>query len=455
MHVGLPCMKLSLSPSTQKHHDKKPGTCSVKSAWEEMNDLRKGRDETIDRTLTNQNVWIVGSSEMDMVAEIQKKIDLVNADKKTHGKRALRCDAVIGIEMIEKPPLDYMERLSREEQIQFLKDSNDTMDSILREWNPGWITMACVFHFDEFGGKSPHAHRIVAPLTKDKDGILSFNAKAEFNLKFFTFVNKEYPKRMRERGYAVEDCKIYEEMTPEEKEEHRQNKEEHGVEGFEFKRRKNAELDQRIGEKEGLLSRKQEAIEKADQTLEDKTKKLTETDRAIAEKEDVLSQKNAQVSDLDEEIQKKEEAGKVLQSKNRETEVRILTKKQVMALPEPEKTFGGKFKVEPQEYRDLKATALRVGTVDAREQKLDQREQRLQQMKEEIEDKKKLPVKEQLELFQLRKLKEVVVKLVDRLPEGFIKNVLMEAVHGRDLLEKADRRIEQPHHVGKSEKDVI
>ena len=76
-------------------------------------------------------------------------------------------------------------------------------------------------------------------------------------------------------------------------------------------------------------------------------------------------------------------------------------------------------------------------------------------MEKDIERKKKLPVKEQLELFQLRKLKEVVVKLVDRLPEGFIKNVLMEAVHGRDLLEKADRRIEQPHRVGKSEKDVI
>ena len=34
------------------------------------------------------------------------------------------------------------------------------------------------------------------------------------------------------------------------------------------------------------------------------------------------------------------------------------------------------------------------------------------QKKEEIEGKKKLPVKEQLELFQLRKLKEIVVKLV-------------------------------------------
>lgn len=413
-------MKLSLSPSTQKHHDKKSGTCSVKSAWEEMNDLRKGRDETIDRTLTNQNIWIVGSSEMDMVTGIQKKIDLVNADKKAHGKRALRSDAVTGIEMIEKPPLDYMERLSREEQVQFLKNSSDTVDSILREWNPDWITMACVLHFDEFGGKSPHAHRIVVPLTKDKDGILSFNAKAEFNLKFFTFVNKEYPRRMRERGYAVEDCKIYEEMTPEEKEEHRQNKEEHGIEGFEFKRRKNAELD-----------------------------------RKIEEKEDVLSQMNDQIGDLDAEIQKKEEKEKALRSKNRETEVRILTKKQVMALPEPEKTLGGKFKVEPQEYRDLKATALRVGTVDAREQKLDQREQRLQQMKEEIEGKKKLPVKEQLELFQLHKLKEIVVKLVDRLPEGFIKRVLIESLRGRDLLEKAEKQIGRPEQSRYHDREVL
>lgn len=420
MHVGLPCMKLSLSPSTQKHHEKKAATCSVKSAWEEMNNDRKGRDTTIDHSLTDQNVWLVGSSDMDMRAEIQKKIDLVNEDKRSHGKRVLRRDAVMGIEMIEKPPMEYMEHLSREEQIRFLKDSGDTMDQILKEWNPNWITMARVLHFDEFGGKSPHTHRIVVPLTKDKEGLLSFNAKAEFNLKFFTFVNKEYPKRMRERGYAVEDCKIYEEMTPEEKEEYRQNKEEHGVEGFEFKRRKNVELDQQIDEKEKTLADKTEQIESLDATIKEKSEK-----------------------------------GKELQEKNRETEIRILTKKQVMELPEPEKTLGGKYKVEPQTYRELRATALRVDNVKDRERELAQKEQTLRKMKENMKKEKKLPVKEQLELFQLRKLKEVVVKLVDRLPEGFIKNVLMEAVHGRDLLEKTDRRIEQPHRVGNSEKEVI
>ena len=177
MHVGLPCMKLSLSPSTQKHNGKKAGTCSVKAAWDEMRDVRRGRDETIDRSMTDQNVWLCGSTDMDMEAEIQKYIDQVNADKKAHGKRALRCDAVTGIEMIEKPPMEYMEKLSREEQIRFLKASSDVMDQILKDWKPDWITVAQVIHIDEFGGKAPHTHRIVVPLTKDKNGVLRKNLR--------------------------------------------------------------------------------------------------------------------------------------------------------------------------------------------------------------------------------------------------------------------------------------
>ena len=239
MHVGLPCMKLSLSPSNQKHHGKAARTCSAKDAWAEMNDERRGRDTTIDRSMTYHNVWLTGNTEMDI----------------------LRFDAVTGIEMIEKPPMEYMEKLSREEQIRFLKDSGAVMDSILKEWNPEWITAAQVLHFDEFGGRAPHSHRIVIPVTKDKDNILSFNAKAEFNLKFFTFVNKEYPKRMRERGYEVEDCKIYEEMTEEQKLEHQKDKPDYGLESMDFKRKKSEELDQRISEKESMLADKQQELE--------------------------------------------------------------------------------------------------------------------------------------------------------------------------------------------------
>ena len=316
MHVGLPCMKLSLSPSNQKHHGKAARTCSAKDAWAEMNDERRGRDTTIDRSMTYHNVWLTGNTEMDMTAEIQKQIDRVNEDKRVHGKRALRFDAVTGIEMIEKPPMEYMEKLSREEQIRFLKDSGAVMDSILKEWNPEWITAAQVLHFDEFGGRAPHSHRIVIPVTKDKDNILSFNAKAEFNLKFFTFVNKEYPKRMRERGYEVEDCKIYEEMTEEQKLEHQKDKPDYGLESMDFKRKKSEELDQRISEKESMLADKQQELEG-----------LTKDQQAVKTE------------------------NRKLKEENREIKAEILSKKQLEAMPMPPKTLKGDFKVSPDQYQ--------------------------------------------------------------------------------------------------------
>ena len=70
-HVGLPCLKLSLSPSTQKHHGKAAKTCSVGDAWKEMNDEREGRDKTIDHELTKDNVWLCGNTDMDLEQVIQ------------------------------------------------------------------------------------------------------------------------------------------------------------------------------------------------------------------------------------------------------------------------------------------------------------------------------------------------------------------------------------------------
>lgn len=104
-HVGLPFLKLSLNPSTQKHNGKAAKTCSVKCAWDEMNDKRKGKDKTIDHSLTKNNIWLTGSSEMDMEQVIQTEIDRINAIRAESGKRKMRCDAVSAIEMIQKPPM--------------------------------------------------------------------------------------------------------------------------------------------------------------------------------------------------------------------------------------------------------------------------------------------------------------------------------------------------------------
>ena len=92
-------------PSNQRHHGKAAKTCSIKDAWDEMSDKRKGRDKTIDHELTKDNVWLCGNTDMDMEQAIQSEIDRINAIRAEHGKRKMRIDAVSAIEMIQKPPI--------------------------------------------------------------------------------------------------------------------------------------------------------------------------------------------------------------------------------------------------------------------------------------------------------------------------------------------------------------
>ena len=56
---------------------------------------------------------------MDMEQVIQTEIDRINAERAEHGKRKMRIDAVSAIEMIQKPPMEVMETLTREEQTEF------------------------------------------------------------------------------------------------------------------------------------------------------------------------------------------------------------------------------------------------------------------------------------------------------------------------------------------------
>ena len=297
MHVGLPCMKLSLSPSTQMRSGKKAATCSVSAAWNEMNDERRGRDRTIDRSQTHLNIWIHGSTDMDMNQEVQQYVDRVNKEKKVHGKRSLRCDAVTGLAIVEKPPMDYMMTLSREEQIRFLTTSGEVIDEILKEIRPDWITVAQVMHFDENGGASPHTHRIVIPLSQDEEGLLTFNAKKEVGLKFFNFLNHEYPKRMRERGYEmVEDCRCYDQMTEEEKEERKRNPPENGLDAVTYKKKKAKELEEQIQQRTetvaGLdadIAARQEVISSLTLHGREKRQELLGLDQQIAHQDAAIA----------------------------------------------------------------------------------------------------------------------------------------------------------------------
>ena len=288
--VGIPCMKCSLNPSQQqnKRTGKKSKTCSVESAWKEMNDDRYGRDTTIDKDLTQNNVWMEGSTSDDVPEMVQEEVNRINTERKENGLRALRQDAVSVIEIVEKPPIEFMQTLSYEEKKRYLSDSHDTMKQLIHEWNPNWRMIESVQHHDEFGGLSAHNHSLIMLTSEDKNGIATMNAKGEFNLKFFTHINKNYARLMREKGYDVEDCRTYDMLSEEEKEERKLHPEEHGVEAYISKQEKIKEQEQKLSslevESENVsleLSIKRSALSDASSELSEKEAAITAADQQL------------------------------------------------------------------------------------------------------------------------------------------------------------------------------
>ena len=271
MKVGIPVMKCSLNPSNtiNKKTGKKSQTCPVDLAWQEMNDERIGRDMDINPDMTYRNVWMEGNSSDDVVQIVQAKIDEINRIKRENGKRVLRKDAVSVIEVIEKPNIEYMSELSYEEKVKFLKDSHETFKQLIHEWNLNWTLLESVQHHDEFGGLSAHNHNLILLTTVDDKGLPTMNAFKEVNLKFYSYINKNYPKMMRERGYEVEDVRTYDMLTDEEKMERKLNPQQHGVDSYTYKKRKKEEMEQEL---EKLKIRSEQMSSQLENTILEITK---------------------------------------------------------------------------------------------------------------------------------------------------------------------------------------
>lgn len=284
--VGIPCMKCSLSPSQQVNRKtgKAAKTCGVSSAWNEMNDDRMGRDTTIDRTLTDKNVWMDGDTSDNVPKMVQDEVSRINEERRENGLRALRKDAVSVVEIVEKPPIEYMQNLSYEEKKTFLSDSHDVMKGLIHEWNPHWIMIESVQHHDEFGGLSAHNHSLVLLTSEDKNGIATMNAKGEFNLKFFNHINTRYPNMMREKGYDIEDCKTFDRLSEEEKEQRRLHPEEHGVDAYKYKQKKQEEMSQKLSE-----------LQAEAETMSDDLDRMKAEERSVSED---LAQKKEELINL-------------------------------------------------------------------------------------------------------------------------------------------------------------
>lgn len=301
MKVGIPCMKCSLNPSQQRSSKtgKAAKTCGLNSAWREMNDERMGRDTTIDRSLTEKNVWMDGNTEDKVDELVQKEIDRINAERKEASLRALRKDTVSVVEIIEKPPIDYMQNLSYEEKCKFLSDSHDVMKELLQEWNPNWKMLESVQHHDEFGGLSAHNHSLVLLSSVDDNGVATMNAKKEMNLKFFNFINNNYSERMREKGYKeVEDCKTYDRLNDEEKEYRRLHPEEHGVDAYEYKQKKLEEQTQKIEKLDAEIVNKTDSKNTLDAEIRSKQEIKEKIDNALQQASDAKLKYESKLEEL-------------------------------------------------------------------------------------------------------------------------------------------------------------
>lgn len=379
--VGIPVMKCSLNPSTQTHArtGKSSKTCDVGSAWREMNDERLGRDTTIDRSLTENNVWMVGKTSDDVEKLVQNKIDEINEERRDAGIRSLRKDAVSVIEIIEKPPIDHMQHLSYEEKVKLLSDSHDVMTDLLHEWNPNWQVIESVQHHDEFGGLSAHNHTLVLVSTEDKNGIATMNAKEETNKKFYSFINNNYADRMREKGYEVENCKTYDMLSEEEKEYRRQHPEEHGVDAYKYKQAKQEEMEKQLAELSNNVEEKKGELEQTKQELGD----LQSEKADIEEREQALENRTREVEDKAREVEYREKTA--MEAKENYDMKAAEYEEKVVALTDAPDLES--YKTLLTENQDLKEElSLKDRIIDTLQEELDTWKERVEDLKEKVED---------------------------------------------------------------------
>lgn len=197
-NIGMPCLKLNTVGAKSKHC----GSFSDVSG--EALEERKGRDKDIVPELSYLNEYTGFRTAAELVQYSDEHVKELSEKQRSEGKRGIRNDAVRMVATVIKPPAELMEQMNFEKQREFLAHCN----SILAEIIGAERIKSTVMHFDEV---SPHLHVFWEPMTDD--GRLC--CKDVLNLKMYQKINREMPKRLREYGYDIEDCKMYDQAEEE------------------------------------------------------------------------------------------------------------------------------------------------------------------------------------------------------------------------------------------------
>lgn len=232
--VGITTLKLSNKPSSKA---RKSRTGKLRSVACECLEERYGRDPDIDRSLTPTNTYSGEyRSGVDLTEQLTQEANEYSARRKASGGRALRSEAAIAYSVIVKPDLAAVVNMTPQQRDQFFRDSQEILDEIFQS-----RCRARVRHRDEkddlTGQISEHEHSIYDGFTPD--GRLCVDDLV--NPRIWKRINTEYPAKMREKGWAVDDCDLYDEARAEKdpayKAEREARRKDRGLTSAEFKRK--------------------------------------------------------------------------------------------------------------------------------------------------------------------------------------------------------------------------
>lgn len=307
IRVGIPILKLSKNAKATKRKGD-----ARKVALESFKE-RYSKDPDLDRSRSHLNVYTGFQRGKDLYKFWEKE---ASGHLDSRGRK-LRSDAVIGYSFIVKPDKDSMDKMSELEQMRFLDDSMKVLSDLFNA--SGLPIDATALHMDEVNA---HVHAF----GHDPE----YKAGKKIDIRLFGMLNKEYPKRMRELGYDVEDLTVYDSekadtMTEEEKADYKEAvlqrkkaKKNAGRSSSKYKEEKLAEREKELQvremalnasilsfeeEKEKYWQEAEKERKRANTAFESELKQKRYNEKVRLEKE-IEKYKSERFSEVDEEIEK-------------------------------------------------------------------------------------------------------------------------------------------------------
>lgn len=273
-NVGMPTMKLDRNFHPENIGKKNVKIGNARSVLLEALSERNCKDEDYDADLTADNIYWGCQSGEELAKRWTEDADAYVKTDKNGKQKHLQKNAIIGFAGICKPEMELMNNLSDDEIKKFMVDSAGIIQDIYK--SRGMDIDSFVVHMDE---GNPHMHYF----GHDDE----YRLGRKMNLGLYKALNHEYPKRMQELGWDINDLDRESEYRDFEKSLEGKTEDEQ----VELRRQRRKERKSRGVSSEEY--KKQKKIEELDDTIRNKTDALRKTSNQVL-------QNQKQIADMDE-----------------------------------------------------------------------------------------------------------------------------------------------------------